>query len=90
MLLNVGRIKLAAACLKQQRRTITGAVNHANERVQFKRQFQVLEQFKLKLLKWQQMLMVKVLRIELLQILKTESTLELVKEIRTKKLNKRC
>ena len=53
-----------------------------------KRQFQVLEQFKLKLLKWQQMLMqVKVLRIELLQILKTESTLELVKEIRTKKLN---
>jgi alkylation response protein AidB-like acyl-CoA dehydrogenase len=35
--LNVGRIKLAAACLmKQQRRTVTGAVNYANERVQFK------------------------------------------------------
>ena len=34
--LNVGRIKLAAACLEAQRRTITGAVNYANERVQFK------------------------------------------------------
>lgn len=34
--LNVGRIKLAAACLDAQRRTITGAVKYANERVQFK------------------------------------------------------
>lgn len=34
--LNVGRIKLAAACLDAQRRTITGAVKYATERVQFK------------------------------------------------------
>ena len=34
--LNVGRIKLAAACLEAQRRTISGAVKYANERVQFK------------------------------------------------------
>ena len=34
--LNVGSIKLAAACLEAQRRTISGAVNYANERVQFK------------------------------------------------------
>src|SRR5690606_34395387 len=34
--LNVGRIKLAVACLDAQRRTISGAVNYANERVQFK------------------------------------------------------
>lgn len=34
--LNVGRIKLAAACLEAQRRTITGAVHYANERIQFK------------------------------------------------------
>jgi len=33
--LNVGRIKLAAACLEAQRRTISGAVNYANERMQF-------------------------------------------------------
>ncbi|WP_348822960.1 acyl-CoA dehydrogenase family protein [Flavobacterium aestuarii] len=33
--LNVGRIKLAAACLDAQRRVITGAVHYANERVQF-------------------------------------------------------
>lgn len=33
--LNVGRIKLAAACLDAQRRTISGAVKYANERVQF-------------------------------------------------------
>ena len=33
--LNVGRIKLAAACLDAQRRVISGAVNYANERVQF-------------------------------------------------------
>ncbi len=34
--LNVGRIKLAAACLDAQRRIIKEAVNYANERVQFK------------------------------------------------------
>lgn len=34
--LNVGRIKLAAACLEAQRRTVTTAVNYANERFQFK------------------------------------------------------
>jgi len=33
--LNVGRIKLAAACLDAQRRVISGAVKYANERVQF-------------------------------------------------------
>ncbi len=33
--LNVGRIKLAAACLDAQRRVISGAINYANERVQF-------------------------------------------------------
>jgi alkylation response protein AidB-like acyl-CoA dehydrogenase len=34
--LNVGRIKLAAACLEAQRRVLTEAVKYANERVQFK------------------------------------------------------
>ncbi|MCH4830659.1 MULTISPECIES: acyl-CoA dehydrogenase family protein [Flavobacterium] len=34
--LNVGRIKLAAACLDAQRRTITEAVKYASERIQFK------------------------------------------------------
>ncbi len=34
--LNVGRIKLAGACLDAQRRTIDAAVQYANERVQFK------------------------------------------------------
>ncbi len=34
--LNVGRIKLAAACLDAQRRVIREAVNYANERIQFK------------------------------------------------------
>ncbi len=34
--LNIGRIKLAAACLDSQRRIITTAVNYANERKQFK------------------------------------------------------
>ena len=33
--LNVGRIKLAAACLDAQRRVVSNAVNYANERVQF-------------------------------------------------------
>jgi len=34
--LNVGRIKLAGACLDSQRRVISHAVNYANERKQFK------------------------------------------------------
>lgn len=34
--LNVGRIKLAAACLDSQRRLITQSVHYANERIQFK------------------------------------------------------
>lgn len=33
--LNVGRIKLAAACLDAQRRVVSNAVNYANERIQF-------------------------------------------------------
>ncbi len=33
--LNVGRIKLAAACLDAQRRTVANSVNYANERIQF-------------------------------------------------------
>ena len=33
--LNVGRIKLAAACLDAQRRVTSGAVKYANERMQF-------------------------------------------------------
>jgi hypothetical protein len=33
--LNVGRIKLAGACLDAQRRVTTGAIRYANERVQF-------------------------------------------------------
>ena len=34
--LNVGRIKLAGACLDAQRRSISAAVKYANDRVQFK------------------------------------------------------
>ena len=34
--LNVGRIKLAAACLDAQRRVVDSAVKYANDRVQFK------------------------------------------------------
>ncbi|MBT8183884.1 MAG: acyl-CoA dehydrogenase family protein [Eudoraea sp.] len=34
--LNIGRIKLAAACLEAQRRVINEAVTYANERIQFK------------------------------------------------------
>lgn len=34
--LNIGRIKLAAACLDSQRRILSTAVNYANERKQFK------------------------------------------------------
>ena len=34
--LNVGRIKLAAACLDAQRRVVSNSVKYANERIQFK------------------------------------------------------
>lgn len=34
--LNIGRIKLAAACLEAQRRVINEAVTYSNERIQFK------------------------------------------------------
>lgn len=34
--LNVGRIKLAAACIEAQRRCINESINYANERIQFK------------------------------------------------------
>ncbi len=34
--LNIGRIKLAAACLDAQRKVVTEAVKYANERIQFK------------------------------------------------------
>lgn len=34
--LNIGRIKLAAACLDSQRRILSASVNYANERIQFK------------------------------------------------------
>jgi len=34
--LNIGRIKLAAACLEAQRRVVNEAVGYANERLQFK------------------------------------------------------
>lgn len=34
--LNVGRIKLAAACLDASRRTLTESIKYANERIQFK------------------------------------------------------
>ncbi|AOW09864.1 acyl-CoA dehydrogenase family protein [Flavobacterium gilvum] len=33
--LNIGRIKLAAACLDAQRRVTTGSIHYANERIQF-------------------------------------------------------
>ena len=35
--LNVGRIKLAAACLDASRRTLTESIKYANERIQFKK-----------------------------------------------------
>ncbi len=47
--LNVGRIKLAAACLDSQRRVISGAVTYANERIQFKTPIASFGAIKLKL-----------------------------------------
>lgn len=47
--LNVGRIKLAGACLDAQRRTISGAVKYANDRVQFGQSIAQFGAIKLKL-----------------------------------------
>lgn len=47
--LNVGRIKLAAACLDAQRRIITNATIYANERIQFKTPIANFGAIKLKL-----------------------------------------
>jgi hypothetical protein len=47
--LNIGRIKLAAACLDAQRRVTTNAVKYANERVQFKTPIAQFGAIKLKL-----------------------------------------
>ncbi|WP_400079736.1 acyl-CoA dehydrogenase family protein [Winogradskyella sp. R77965] len=49
--LNVGRIKLAAACLDSQRRILTTAVNYANERKQFKTPIADFGAIKIKLAK---------------------------------------
>jgi alkylation response protein AidB-like acyl-CoA dehydrogenase len=49
--LNVGRIKLAAACLDSQRRILTTAVNYANERKQFKTPIADFGAIKMKLAK---------------------------------------
>ncbi|MCD8452961.1 acyl-CoA dehydrogenase family protein [Tenacibaculum finnmarkense genomovar ulcerans] len=47
--LNVGRIKLAAACLDSQRRITTTAINYANERKQFKTAISEFGAIKMKL-----------------------------------------
>ncbi|WP_370407620.1 acyl-CoA dehydrogenase family protein [Tenacibaculum dicentrarchi] len=47
--LNVGRIKLAAACLDSQRRVTTIAINYANERKQFKTSISEFGAIKMKL-----------------------------------------
>ena len=47
--LNVGRIKLAAACLDSQRRILSIAVNYANERKQFKTRISDFGAIKVKL-----------------------------------------
>lgn len=47
--LNVGRIKLAGACLDAQRRVIDGSVKYANERVQFNTPISSFGAIKLKL-----------------------------------------
>jgi alkylation response protein AidB-like acyl-CoA dehydrogenase len=47
--LNVGRIKLAAACLDSQRRILTHAVKYANERKQFKTRISDFGAIKVKL-----------------------------------------
>ena len=47
--LNVGRIKLAAACLDSQRRVLSEATKYANERIQFKTPIASFGAIKLKL-----------------------------------------
>ncbi|MFV0237907.1 MAG: acyl-CoA dehydrogenase family protein, partial [Flavobacteriales bacterium] len=47
--LNVGRIKLGAACLDAQRRVISNAVKYANERFQFKKAIAQFEAIQYKL-----------------------------------------
>ncbi len=47
--LNVGRIKLGAACLDAQRRVIANAVKYANERIQFKTPISSFEAIQFKL-----------------------------------------
>jgi len=47
--LNIGRIKLAAACLDSQRRILSIAVNYANERKQFKTRISDFGAIKVKL-----------------------------------------
>ena len=72
--LNVGRIKLAGACLDSQRRVLNYAVNYANERKQFKNSFIRFWSYQiLKLQKWQLVVMRENLQvIELQKILKIE------------------
>jgi len=48
-ILNIGRIKLAAACLDAQRRVTTYAIEYANEREQFKTKISEFEGIKSKL-----------------------------------------
>ena len=69
--LNVGRIKLAAACLDSQRRIITYGVQYAMQRKQFKTPIADFGAIKMKLQKWQRVLMlVNLLPIVLQKILK--------------------
>ncbi|CEJ71772.1 putative acyl-CoA dehydrogenase [Chryseobacterium oranimense G311] len=52
--LNVGRIKLAAACLDAQRRILNHSIQYSNERKQFGVPFPLSEPSERKLLKWLQ------------------------------------
>ncbi len=47
--LNIGRVKLAGACLDAQRRIIDGSVKYANERIQFNRPIAKFGAIKMKL-----------------------------------------
>jgi len=71
--LNVGRIKLAAACLDAQRRVISESIKYANERVQFKTPIANLGLSVKKLLKWLPTVGLEKLQVtERQKILKTE------------------
>jgi alkylation response protein AidB-like acyl-CoA dehydrogenase len=86
--LNVGRIKLAAACLDAQRRVTSNAVNYANERIQFNTPISSFGAIRYKLAEMATSLMlVKVLRIVLQKTLKTESNFVKQKVQVIKKLN---